>query len=461
MKIGIVGAGPCGLVMAMLLAQQGYEVDVYEKRSTELSHGSKKGRSYNIDLSYRALYTLSHLGLIQDVYAICMPIIGKLTYDKSDIAVEYYDECEHAPIYNTTRDQLHQLLLDSARQFNNIAVHFNHYVCHIDLDDHRLDIQDKGSGAVQAYYASKIIGCDGGNSLSRDSLSQFVPTNQFVKKQVCYYKQLHFPDEFVTHLQSFMHKWLGPDVSIVGHPNQDGTLNGTLLLSHPNPDQIFHYCNISEVQSILNQYFPCLAPYIDSYFCEQVLQTPLSHFNIAHVDQLVYKDRFLLIGDAAHTLLPFLGQGLNSSLEDCYLFYKALDNQHHAWDKALTTFNHDRQQDIQAISHITQQASSMFLPSLDSERSSVHVQDYMLRVLQQTWGLIPYQTYLYYSLLPYRYVYQLKQEQHRICMLLSDIVGGKLGKLTNSPATDSIEQIMGDYFDKHQLLTANTLIRRL
>lgn len=461
MNIGIVGAGPCGLVMAMLLAQQGYEVDIYEKRSNaKANNGSKNNRSYNIDLSYRALYTLSQLGIEQEVYDICVPVIGRLTYNQFNIDIEYYDTIKHWPIYNTTRDKLHQLLFKHAQQFTNISIHCHHYVYDIDLDNNQLNIKDEVSNSTYSCYQSKIIGCDGANSLSRASLNQVVPNNQFIDRQVCYYKEIQLPDAFMTHLRHFMHKWLGPDVSIIAHPNTDDTFSGTLLLSNSNSHWTQSY-RAHDVQSFLGHYFPYLMPYVDDSFCEQILRAPLSNLNIAKVDQLYYQDHFLLIGDAAHTILPFLGQGLNSSLEDCLLFSDELLSQDHAWGKALEEFSSKRQQDIEALVNITQQATPMFLSSFSNKACSISCYNYMLRLLQKKRGMVPYQTYLYYSFLPYRYVYQLKQEQEQLLMVLLDIIGGDADKAHDSLESDKSECLMQDYFEKAYFFTNSTQIRRL
>lgn len=354
-RYAVVGGGLVGSLLAVVLAKKGYQVDLFERRSDPRTNAWTGGRSINLALSHRGLKAIQLAGLEKQVQKLCIPLSARGVHapDGSFYRLPYGKEGQ--VINSVSRGDLNQLLLEEADFYDNITLHFNHTLSDADLTRGELEFTDK-EGSKTTYTFTQIFGTDGAFSSLR-GLMMRTPLFDFEYKQeyLTYgYKELHIPaDEKGEHQldNQCLHIWPRKNFMLMAMPNMDGSFTVTLYLAHDGLEDSFEsIVEDQEIQTFFAKYFPpalALMPQV----VEEYIANPVGSLVTISCTPWNMGGKVLLLGDAAHAIVPFYGQGMNAGFEDVELLSKLIDH-HNAtpnWREIMGEFSKERKQDTDAI----------------------------------------------------------------------------------------------------------------
>jgi len=355
-KIIIVGAGLCGSLLAIRMAERGYKVDVYE-RMPDMRAGIKDaGRSINLALSARGLKALEKEGLKSTILEECIPMRGRMIHPLGgEEFLSPYSGRETDYINSVSRPGLNIMLLKEAGKRENITLHFNTKVTKVDLEN--ASITYTKNGETHSDSGKIVIGTDGAGSVVRKSMMGqttkllFNYSQDFLRSG---YKELSIlPGENNTwkiHKEA-LHIWPRDEFMIIALPNIDGSF--TLTMFHPfGGEEGFNALQSREKrQAFFQKYYPDLLTYIPHYQ-EEYEENPTATLGTIKCFPWQAYGKALIMGDASHAIVPFYGQGMNSSLEDVRVFDELMDNHDGNWDTLFKKFEKARVVNCNAIADL-------------------------------------------------------------------------------------------------------------
>ena len=357
-NILIIGAGLCGSLLALRLGQRGYNVDVYEMRPDLRKVEISAGRSINLALSDRGIKAMTLVGIEDKVRELCIPMNGRMLHDiEGHTALAPYSGREHEFINSISRGELNALLMDEAEKHQNVKIHFNKKCKSVDFEKTTALFQDNDSKAEFSEDADIIIATDGAGSAMRQSY--------FLSKKFLFsfsqdwlshgYKELSFhpaEDGGYKTYKNALHIWGRDSFMLIALPNLDGSFTVTLFLSYDDGDYNFNNLTTPEkVIKFFQKYFKdaleLMPNLVDDFFTN-----PTAPLGTVKCSPWHYKGNTLLMGDAAHAIVPFYGQGMNASFEDVTILDKVLDEGHHDWETIFKVYEQNRKQDTDAIADL-------------------------------------------------------------------------------------------------------------
>ncbi|MCB0094698.1 MAG: FAD-dependent monooxygenase [Caldilineaceae bacterium] len=337
--IVIIGAGLVGAVLAMHLAQAGFEVKLYEQRGDPREIEPQLDRSINITLCERGFRSLDLIGVGDLIRKLCIPIYGRVIHTVEGEAYQPYGNRNEA-IYSIGRYDLNCILLDCAARHEKIDLCFNHKCLDIDMHTATLKIQNEITGQIQDIQASQIFGADGAYSTVRQKMQRLKRFNYSQTYLNGGYKELILPatEWGDWPLQNnAIHMWPQDNFMLLAFPNLDGTFTCTLHL--PFEGQISHasITTYEDYYYLFANYFPdilsMIAPHLTRY-----VENPIETLITIKCFPWTFKDKIALIGDACHAIYPFYGQGSNAGFEDCQILLECLKADHGDWGAALPKY---------------------------------------------------------------------------------------------------------------------------
>ncbi|CAL2093376.1 NAD(P)/FAD-dependent oxidoreductase [Tenacibaculum sp. 190524A05c] len=357
-KIVIVGAGLCGSLLALRLAQRGFQVEVYESRPDLRKVDISAGRSINLALSDRGFKALRLAGVEEKAREICIPMYGRLIHDiEGNTFNSNYSGREGEYINSISRQDLNSLLLDEAEKLENVKIHFNSKCLSIDIEKTIAHFKSYETQEEFSVDADVIFGADGAGSILRKSYYLerkflFSYSQEYLTHG---YKELEIPaSENGSHLISkdHLHIWPRGKYMLIALPNLDGSFTVTLFLSYEDGEYNFENLTTEEkVTEFFETQFPdalALIPNIKDEF----FNNPTGPLGTVKCSPWVYENKTLLIGDAAHAIVPFYGQGMNASFEDVGVFDAILDEVDNNWETVFKTYQKTRKKDTDAIADL-------------------------------------------------------------------------------------------------------------
>ncbi len=357
-NILIIGAGLCGSLLALRMAQRGFNVTVYEMRPDLRKTDISAGRSINLAFSDRGNKAMKLVGLEDKVKALCIPMNGRMLHDKNgNTFLSNYSGREHEYINSISRGGLNALLLDEAEKHENVTIHFNKKCLSVDFEKTTALFQDYQTKKEFIEDADCIIATDGAGSALRKSY--------FLEKKFLFsfsqqwlthgYKELTIlPDkngDYKTY-KNALHIWPRGDFMVIALPNLDGSFTVTLFLSYDEGEYNFNNLTTPEmVTEFFQKEFPDaleLMPNLTVDFFEN----PTAPLGTVKCSPWNYKGNTLLMGDSAHAIVPFYGQGMNASFEDVVEFDAILDKHKGNWEHIFSEFSKTRKPDTDAIADL-------------------------------------------------------------------------------------------------------------
>jgi len=357
-KILIIGAGLCGSLLALRMAQRGYKVEVYERRPDLRTTDISAGRSINLALSDRGLKALRLCGMEEKAREICIPMIGRLMHDaKGNTFTSNYSGRENEFINSISRGDLNAILLDEAEKHENVTIHFNKKCLHVDIENTIAHFKDYNTKEEFSVDATVVFGADGaGSSLRKSYISERKFLFSYSQNYLNHgYKELEIPaDKNGKHQISkqHLHIWPRGDFMLIALPNMDGSFTVTLFLSYTDGE--FNFENLTsepKITAFFEKEFPdalALIPNIK----EEFINNPTGPLGTIKCAPWSYKSNTMLIGDAAHAIVPFYGQGMNASFEDVFVFDEILNQGFEDWKSVFKAFEKERKKDVDAIADL-------------------------------------------------------------------------------------------------------------
>ena len=356
-KILIVGAGLCGSMLALRMAQRGYQVVVYESRSDLRKSDISAGRSINLALSNRGLKALRMAGIEEKARELCIPMKGRLMHDVASNTFESnYSGRQGEFINSISRGDLNGLLLTEAEKYSNVKIHFNTRCLEIDIETKIASFQSIDSEKQFTVQADVIFGTDGAGSSLRKSYEKQFPEFSVTQDFLTHgYKELEIPADINgNHIISkeHLHIWPRGDYMLIALPNMDGSFTVTLFLSYS--EGLYNFDNLVTEEKIIEFFkkdFPDALSLIPDVL-KEFENNPTGKLGTIKCYPWSYKGNTLLLGDSSHAIVPFYGQGMNASFEDVYVFDTVLNQFEGDWSTVFSEFQKQRKIDTDAIADL-------------------------------------------------------------------------------------------------------------
>ncbi|MBU2950294.1 FAD-dependent monooxygenase [Tamlana agarivorans] len=357
-NILIIGAGLCGSLLALRLGQRGFNVSVYEKRPDLRKTNLSAGRSINLAFSDRGNKAMKLVGLEEKVKALCIPMHGRMIHDKNgDTFQSNYSGRKHEYINSVSRNDLNALLLNEAENHENVNFYFNKKCKSVDFQNTTALFQDYDTEKDFVEDADVIIAADGAGSVLRKSY--YLDKGFLFSFSQDYlthgYKELSIlPNENGDYLaqKNALHIWPRKNFMLIALPNLDGSFTVTLFLSYDEGNYNFSSLKTEEkVVAFFKEEFPdalLIMPNLASEF----FKNPTSPLGTIKCSPWHYKGNTLLMGDAAHAIVPFYGQGMNAAFEDVVVLDAILNKNLEHWEATFKTYQKNRKIDTDAIADL-------------------------------------------------------------------------------------------------------------
>ena len=339
--LAIVGAGPVGSLLALTLARRGHSIDVWERRPDMRRVDIAAGRSINLAVSTRGLHALHEVGLDEDVLREAVPMLGRMTHAvDGKLALLPYGRSEREYINSMSRGGLNKLLMTRAEETGRVRIHFGQRL--VDYDFARRVARFDPGGEVPAEL---VVGSDGSASALRACLGGRVSEEVLSSG----YKELTMPPGdggFAMHREA-LHIWPRGNFMLIALPNLDGSFTCTLFLPFEGSPSFAELRTEADAQAFFERHFPDAVPLIPG-LARQFMQAPLGRMVTVKAWPWS-RGSALLVGDAAHAIVPFFGQGMNAGFEDVTLLAGMLTGD---WAGDFARFAEARKPDTDAIADL-------------------------------------------------------------------------------------------------------------
>jgi kynurenine 3-monooxygenase len=426
-EFSIIGAGLAGSLLAVELAQRGHRVSIHERNPDPRRHDVPAGRSINLALAERGRAALRRAGLLERVEAFSLPMAGRMLHDRSgETRFQRYGQRDDEVIWSVHRCELNKALLDATEECS-VEMTFEQTLEGIDFAQQRLHLTDS-AGQARSIPAGLIIGADGAGSAVRRAMARARPMAIREAPLGHGYRELTIPPDADGNFQldpGALHIWPRGGFMMIALPNPDRSFTCTLFLARePEDAGQPSFAGLAEpeaMRAFLTREFPDAVELITDLERE-LNDRPVGFLGTLYVDPWQHQDRAILIGDAAHAIVPFHGQGMNSAFEDARFLVDHLD-AHGPTAAALERFFRARKPNADAI-------AAMALENYVEMRDQVRDPRFHL-IKELAWALekrlgddfIPrYQMVMFRADIPYA---EAQQRGDRQRALLERLVAGK------------------------------------
>ena len=435
-RLTVAGEGLVGSLLALQLAEKGFDVDVFERRPDMRRRKVKGGRSINLALSTRGLFALEEIGLKQEVLRIAIPMRGRMIHSldgKTSLQPYGRDDSEH--INSVSRAALNEILMQAAERSKRVRLHFEQRAVAADFKSGTLELRDEETGRARSVAAPILFGADGANSAVRQSMMA-LPRYELSQTYLAHgYKELTMPaapavpsrnkrsgtTEKENGLpaggfrmeKNALHIWPRGTYMLIALPNLDGSFTCTLFLPFEGPLS-FDYLNTREkVLSFFRQQFPDALALIPDVG-EQFFENPTGAMVTVKCFPWNAEGKALLLGDAAHAIVPFYGQGMNCGFEDCSVLGQCIDRFGDDWCRVFPELGRRRKPDADAIAEM---AVENFIEMRDKvTHPRFQLEKKVERLLQERFpnDYIPRYSLVTFTRLPYRIAKEAGRIESRI-----------------------------------------------
>lgn len=350
--VNIIGAGQCGTLISIMLARHGFNVEVYERFEDPRIQDAEAGRSINLALAARGLNALQQVGIESLIRPLMVPMRGRMVHQQ-DGRSEFlpYGQQAGEEIYSVTRLGLNQVLLGVASDTPGIALNFEKNAIGYDAPDRIVHVRDETTGTLYQVQAEPLFAADGAGSNIRrsfDGSDTFGGVETLLRHG---YKELSIPAGPGGEYQlasDALHIWPRGGFMLIALPNPGGDFTLTLFLPNTGDNSFESLTDAQSVNAFFEKHFPDAAALIPD-LCDEMLNHPLGQLGTVRCRHWHDRGNVLLLGDAAHAIVPFHGQGMNLAFEDCVLLDRIISEHRDDWPTVFARFEAEQLANANAI----------------------------------------------------------------------------------------------------------------
>ena len=327
-KFVLIGSGLAGGLLAAYLGRRGDEVDLYERRGDPREGGMLEGRSINLALSTRGIHALQQIGIADEVLKHAIPMRGRMVHEKSgELNFQPYDVDPNKHINSIGRAALNTTVIEAAQRYPNVRVYFNHKCTGVDLDSASAQLLNSSTSQPINASGDAVIGVDGAFSEVRQSMQLKIDNFQYEESYLAHgYKELTIPagpNGSWRMEKNALHIWPRRSFMMIALPNPDGSFTCTLFWEFEGPRSFASTKTDDDVRRFFDEEFPDAVPLMPNLL-DDFRINPTGSLVTIRCGPWVYQDKVALVGDAAHAVVPFYGQGMNAAFEDCVVLDECL-----------------------------------------------------------------------------------------------------------------------------------------
>jgi len=351
--VNIVGAGLAGSLLAILLAKRGFKVSVYERRRDPRIANADRGRSINMALAARGIRGLELAGMLGRVMPLAIPMRGRMVHEHDGSAeLQMYGVRPEEVIYSISRADLNRTLIEAAAELPNVKFSFGHLCLGLAHEKNVLELRDEVTGHIHHTAAQPSIATDGAGSAVRDSMVAREASMVREEPLDHDYKELTIPARDGRHViePNALHIWPRGGFMLIALPNPDGTFTATLFLARSGDNSFEQLRDAGAVEAFFAREFPSARALIPD-LTRDFFANPQGSLGTVYTRGWHLDGDLLLLGDAAHAIVPFHGQGMNCAFEDCAELLRLMDG-HDRWDGLFEAFEHERRPNTDAIAQM-------------------------------------------------------------------------------------------------------------
>ncbi|MFG3599392.1 FAD-dependent oxidoreductase [Micromonospora chersina] len=351
-EIAVVGAGLAGCLLACFLARRGYPVALYERRPDPRAGKVERGRSINLALSERGLDALRRIGLDQQVMADALPMRGRMIHPvEGEPQFQSYSVSGDRAINSISRGALNNALLDAATALPGVRIAFDHRLVGLDPTTGEMTFETAQGKVTET--ASVVLGADGAGSAVRGQLLAYGAVTESLDFLDYGYKELTIPPiggEFALD-PGALHIWPRGTSMMIALPNPDRSFTCTLFWPTHGTQSFASLGSPAAIETYFATHYPDLVPLAPN-LVDDYQHNPVGVLGTVRCTPWQVAGRVGLLGDAAHAIVPFYGQGANCAFEDVVELDRCLDECGDQWASALPLFQHRRQANAEAIARM-------------------------------------------------------------------------------------------------------------
>jgi kynurenine 3-monooxygenase len=351
--INVVGAGLAGSLLAVLLAKRQFAVSLYDWRPDPRSELAQGGRSINLALAARGIRALEHAGVMDEVRPLLIEMRGRMVHERSgDTRLLAYGWKPDEVIHSVGRSALTQLLVEAAARHPNVSLHFNQACVGASISENLVRFRDLETDESYDTALTPTVATDGAGSVLRASLAADRHISAREEMLDHDYKELTIPpvNGRAALEVNALHVWPRGGFMLIALPNTDGSFTATLFLARTGVSSFESLKTAPDVEAFFAREFPDALALIPDLATEFFVH-PQGKLGTVHAAPWYAAGRLLLLGDAAHAIVPFHGQGMNAAFEDCTTFAELLD-QHDDWANLFEQFDRRRRPNAEAIARM-------------------------------------------------------------------------------------------------------------
>ena len=352
-RINIVGAGLAGALLTVLLARRGFEVDLYDRRPDPRSTASERGRSINLALAARGMVALERAGLMERILPLLIPMRGRMVHSLTgETQLQPYGQRQNEVIYSVGRADLNRVLIEEAARYPHVRLSFRQTCVAAEPEAGTLRLRNEDDGAERTIPIAPTFATDGAGSIIRASIARTARITVREERLDHDYKELTVPECGGRHAMEphALHIWPRGGFMLIALPNADGSFTATLFLARSGPDSFDSLRGPDRIRELFRSQFAD-AERLMPHLLEEFAAHPQGQLGTVYTHPWHVGGQVLLLGDSAHAIVPFHGQGMNAAFEDCRVLDDLLD-QHGRWEDLFTRFEASRLPDTAAIAQM-------------------------------------------------------------------------------------------------------------
>ena len=360
-NITILGAGLVGSLLSIYLAKRGHRVNVFERRPDmrKESRGTgTAGKSINLALSDRGWRGLEGIGIADEIRKVAIPMYGRMIHHlNGELNFQPYGEKDQA-IWSVSRGGLNMELMNLAERNQQVKLFFDERCTGVDLANAISKLENQQTKTHSLVQSDLIFGADGAFSAARMQLQISTDRFQYSQHFIDHgYKELHIPSgkngDWLME-KNALHIWPRGGYMLIALPNVDGSFTCTLFFPFEGTESFSMLSNEKKLFDLFNRVFPDAVPLMPT-LAHDFFNNPTGSLVTVRCFPWSYEDKLCLLGDAAHAIVPFFGQGMNCGFEDCTVLQDLMNDQEDDWTKLFKSFEQSRKPNTDAIAELALQ----------------------------------------------------------------------------------------------------------